>query len=203
MAKRLRERKRPKMPAAGPRITVSDAVLVAAFRRGVSTRQLSRALGVSVQRVQQRLKRNGLAAGQYRKQPTRGPRLPRACQVCGHVDWVTPSELHTRKYCSPKCRRAAQRPRKLRIPEEAILKAIELRDAGWAWERISSELGWPPQSLLRRVWKLLHERGELTEDRVVALLHDRRDRLHKPRWEWLVRKTGLRPERSEPLVEAA
>jgi transposase len=113
---------------------------------------------------------------------------------------VPPCELHTRKYCSSKCRREAQRPRKLRIPEAAILKAIELRDAGWTWERISSELGWPPQSLLRRIGTLLHERGELTEERVVELLHDRRGRKHVPRWGWLVKRTGLRPEPRETAI---
>jgi hypothetical protein len=110
---------------------------------------------------------------------------------------VTPSKLHTRKYCSPKCRRAAQRPRKLRIPEGAILKALELRQAGWAWERIEAELGWPRQSLLRRVWRRLAERGELTEARVVELLRDRRDRKHQPRWGWLSKNTGLTPEAAD------
>jgi hypothetical protein len=118
---------------------------------------------------------------------------------------VPPGELHTRKYCS-KCRGKAQRARQLRIPEAAILKAIELRDAGWTWERISSELGWPPQSLLRRIGTLLHERGELTEERVVELLHDRRGRKHVPRWGWLVKGTGPREAaipRPEPLAGAA
>jgi len=43
---------------------------------------------------------------------------------------------------------------------------------------------------------LLAERSELTEDRVVELLRDRRDRRHQPRWGWLLKATGLRPEAS-------
>jgi hypothetical protein len=119
---------------------------------------------------------------------------------------VTLGELHTRKYCSHKCRGKAQRS----IPEADIIKAIELRDAGWTWGRIEAELGRPPQSLLRRIGTLLRERGELTEERVVELLRDRRGRKHVPRWGWLLKGTGLRPEpreaaipRPEPLAGVA
>jgi len=57
--------------------TVSDAVLIAAFKRGIPTRQLARALGVSYQRVHQRLKHNRLAAGEDRQPAAkRPPRMP-------------------------------------------------------------------------------------------------------------------------------
>ena len=171
------------------KLTVSDAVLIAAFKRGVSTRQLSRSTGVSYQRIAQILLRNGLGSASSRR--PLGMRVPRTCQVCGHVEWVAPHELHERRYCSLRC---VGKARQSQIPEATILEAIELRDAGWTWERIKQELGWPWQNLMRRIWLLLAQRGELTEARVVALLHDRRNRRHQPRWAWLAKRTGLSPE---------
>jgi len=56
------------------------------------------------------------------------------------------------------------------------VKAIELRQAGWSWQRIVAEVGWTYQSLVRRIWMLLHARGELTVTRAALLLHDRRER---------------------------
>src|SRR5262249_27512885 len=154
------------------------------------------------QRIQQRLKRNGLAGGPKCKR-SMGPRVPRTCPICKNVEWVPPHELAEQRYCSRQCAAAARSQHQRRIPEAAILKALELREAGWAWGRIEAELGWPWQSLLRRIWLLLAERGELTEARAVELLRDCRDRRHQPRWGWLSKRTGLRPERSEPLAEAA
>ena len=173
------------------KLTVSDAVLIAAFKRGVSTRQLSRSTGVSYQRIAQILERNGLAAGQYRAYQNRGCRVPRTCPVCGSVTWVAPHKLSEQRYCSLRC---AGKARQSQIPEATILKALRLRDTDWTWERIEQELGWPWQNLMRRIWRLLAERGELTEARVVSLLHDRRNRRHQPRWEWLAKRTGLSPE---------
>jgi lambda repressor-like predicted transcriptional regulator len=169
------------------KLTVSDAVLIAAFKRGVSTRQLSRSTGVSYQRIAQILLRNGLTAGQHRKVPHHG-HVARVCPGCGSVEWVAPYELAEHTYCSLRCFNRTRHPQ---IPDAPILKAIELRDAGWTWKQITAELGWTYQSLARWIWKLLAERGELTEARVVALLHDRRDRRrHQPRWEWLRKRLG-------------
>ena len=179
------------------KLTVSDAVLIAAFKRGIPTRQLARALGVSYQRIEQRLKRNRLTAGQPRACQNRGVHVPRICPVCGSVTWVAPHELTEQRYCSLRC---AGKARRSQIPEEVVRKALELRYAGWTWDRIEQEVGWPWQNLIRRIWRLLGERGELAEANAEALLRDRRERQHQPRWEWLAKTTGLSPE---PLADAA
>jgi hypothetical protein len=178
--------------------TVFDHVLCTAFRRGVSQPRRARAPGVSPQRVQQILKRNGLtAADRKQRVPSRGVvrRVGLTCEVCGQTKWLAPWQARSPRYCSLEC---CGKPRR-RITDECALKAIELREAGWTWREIENEVGGPWQSLTQRDWHSLHERGQLNEANVATLLQDVRERL-RPRWAWLEKATGLGPE---PLAEAA
>jgi hypothetical protein len=176
-------------------LNASDQVLCVAFRRGIPTRQLARARLVSAHPSTAKAQRS-------RSRPASSMSEPR-CACPPHLPHLRLGDMGR----AAQAIRAAlpAKPGARRSPRRSSARPSSCATPAWTWKRIEQELGWPYQSLMRWIWRLLSERGELTEANVEALLRDRRDRRHQPRWAWLAKRTGLSPEpgRPGPLPDVA
>jgi hypothetical protein len=177
------------------KLNVSDAVICAAFKRGITQAQLAVVCGVSHQRIHQILTRNDLnTQGRNRHSSHNGRRLL-MCKFCGQTAWVEPSTAKEQQYCSRRCLELdiSREQTRRQIPDEVAFRAIELRQSGYIWKQIEAELGWCYQSLITRIWYLLHERGQLTKSVVVPILRNPSSLGPQyPRWGWIEKLTGLK-----------
>jgi hypothetical protein len=172
-------------------------VLPAARKRGVGDRMITTILGVSYQRVQQRIRRMEKQHGErlpVRAKPDsrrRGGRVPVICGDCGNVRWVLPSyttrPAEPRKYCSHGCFDLAKRI----LTDDNIKGAIELRREGRMWREIAFALGTWQQTVQTWISVYLWQRDQPT----VPLLSESSAPVPgvvvRPAWRWLVNRSGM------------
>lgn len=172
---------------------VSDAVLCAAYDRGISTTKIARCLGVTRERIRQRLQRQGreTAVDCEKGERSRRRTLPRSglkifCRVCGiefERNWGGEG------FCSHKCLGLHTRV----LTREDILSAIEMRQSGSTWTGISRIFKTPIQTIQKNIWHLLNEDGRLTTQVVWGIWRPPAGVKTPPAWRWLIKQTGLSP----------
>jgi len=182
-ADRLRARQARRQEAAEER-SRRDATIVAATRRGLSTREIATGLGITRERVRQILAREGEPAiprGQILRPPA--PRTAVTCAACGKVSWRAARDFragYARYYCGPQCQGAAQR----RVTD--VQAVLALRAEGASWAAIGRQFHASAQAAQRAVWRHLAQSGQLTAAVVEPLWRTRQP----PRWHWLEQSTG-------------
>ncbi len=161
---------------------VSDGVLRVARGRGLSHKEIGLALGVSRQAIHQRIggDHKWIKSRQDRRTPNfirfanawclvrkPGTLVTVRCDFCGGPVQMKPSvmKIHEQHFCGVRCHGMSDR----QIGNAGSLVAINLRLNGETWKGVAIEIGFSVQSIQRNLWRLLNERGFLTNDIVYAI----------------------------------
>jgi len=179
----LRARQARRQEAAEER-SRRDATIVAATRRGLSSREIATGLGITRERVRQILAREGeptIPRAQILRPPA--ARTAVTCAACGKVNWRAARDFRTeyaRHYCGRQCQGATQR----RVTD--VQAVLALRAEGASWAAIGRQFRASAQAAQRAVWRHLAESGQLTAVVVEPLWRTRQP----PGWHWLEHSTG-------------
>ena len=142
--------------------TVSNDVLRAARSRGFSAVQIGRALGVSHQRINQRIGGSGKYPGRQ-KVPLHFVR----CNFCGKPTRIKMDQFkrYEKHFCAAKCHGQDDRV----VGDAEVRLAIDLRLRGETWKEVVKQVDCSYPCIQLRIWVLLHEKGFLTSDIVHAI----------------------------------
>jgi hypothetical protein len=168
-------------------MSVSQATLAAARRRGVSLETIAQNLGVTRQAVHQRLQKWTDKTGETFKRyhPGVQGQVLRRCIQCGKTQWDLPHKV-TMYFCSRKCQGLA----KQKVSENSIEEAIRLRKHGYTWERIATINRVCYQEIQYRIWLYLFERNKLLEPVLKELFYSTS---RHASYQHLINRTGLSP----------
>jgi hypothetical protein len=169
------------------------SVMRAARRRGWTLEKIGIAAGVSHQRVEQLLGKEGKedapAPEKLKRRTKTVVRATVPCLICRKPLSLSPREMRIgAKFCSTKCYGLYER----KVSSAKVVEAIDLRECGAYWKEVARFAGCTQQAIQIRIWKYLHAQGMLTE-RTVKHIWSPRPTERRVHWStrWIEKSTGI------------